>query len=330
MTRKAKGIGLLSGGLDSILAVKILQDQGLELLGLTFVTPFFGENPGLAAGKSAGIAMRAVDIGEKHLRMLRNPRYGYGSQMNPCIDCHALMLREAGAIMEAEGADFLFTGEVVGQRPMSQRRDAMRSVEKLSGYEGRVLRPLSAKLLPPTIPEMEGLVDRERLGAIQGRGRKAQVALAEHYGVADYPQPGGGCVLTTESYAVRLRELLQRIPRASVHEVELLKWGRNFLLPGGSWCIVGRRKEDNLGLEALAAEGDVLLWASGCKGPTALLMGASFSPEDLPAAAEILAAYSDAPAGEPVRVEWRGGGGGGGVLKALPTEKERFAQYMMA
>jgi hypothetical protein len=328
MKRKVKGIGLISGGLDSMLAVKVLQEQDLDLLGLTFITPFFGAEPGVSAGRITGIPVRVVDIGEQHLRMLKNPRYGYGSQMNPCIDCHALMLQEAGRLMESEGAAFLFTGEVLGQRPMSQRRDSLRSVENLSGHPGRVLRPLSAKLLPPTIPEMEGLVDRDRLLAIQGRGRKPQRALAAHYCITEYPESGGGCMLTKEGYADRLRALLQQNPQASVHEVEFLKWGRNFRLPGGSWCIIGRNQAGNERLEALAAEEDLILRAPDYKGATGLLMGSSFSEDDLPLAASLIVAYSDTPSDAPVKVVWRGRERAG-ELAAYKVEKNQFTQYLV-
>ena len=161
--------------------------QGVEVIGVTCATFFFGADPGIQAGGTLGIPVQVLDIGEKHLEMLKKPVYGYGRWMNPCIDCHALMLQEAGRFMEEQGADFLFTGEVLGQRPMSQRRDALKNVENLAGYPGRILRPLSARLLAPTIPESEGLIDRERLLDIQGRSRKRQMALAEslrHHGLS--------------------------------------------------------------------------------------------------------------------------------------------------
>ncbi len=326
--KRVKAIGLLSGGLDSILAVKVLQEQEIELLGITFTTPFFDSEPGLAAGRAAGIPMLAPDIGEIHLEMLREPLYGYGSQMNPCIDCHALMLHQAGLLMEREGADFLFTGEVLGQRPMSQRRDSLRSVERLSGYAGRVLRPLSAKLLPPTIPETEGLVDRERLLDIQGRGRKRQVALAEHYGIREYPQPGGGCMLTKEGFARKLKEYLSRNRQATAREVKMLRYGRSLLLPGGSWCVVGRNREDNGNLDFLAGESDVVLRLRDHVGPTGLISGPTYAPEDLAPAAAILASYGDAPRGGAVDVVWTIGPETGVVTTHI-AEKEEFEGYLV-
>ena len=272
MAGKIKGIGLLSGGLDSMLAVKVLQEQQIELLAITFVTPFFGAEKGIEAARKTGIEIRSMDISEAHIAMLKSPRYGYGSQMNPCIDCHGLMLREAGKVMEAEGAEFLFTGEVLGQRPMSQRRDSLRSVEKLSGLAGRILRPLSAKLLPPTIVEEQGLVDRNMLLDIQGRSRRRQKELAQKYGLKDYPQPGGGCMLTNEGFSNRLRELLSTRPGATVEDVEIIKWGRAFMLPGKTICMVGRQQSDNSKLESLARAQDILLRPTSYPGPTCLLL----------------------------------------------------------
>ena len=306
MSRRPKGVGLLSGGLDSILAVKVLQDQQIDLIGLTFVTPFFGPAEGMAAGWMAGIETRAVDISEVHLEMLKNPRYGYGSRLNPCIDCHGLMLREAAKIMRAEGADFLFTGEVLGQRPMSQRRESLRSVEKLSGLAGRILRPLSAKLLTSTLVEEERLVDRNRLLDIQGRSRRRQKELAEKYGLTDYPQPGGGCMLTNEAFANRLRKLLEISPAATVEEVEIVKWGRAFMLPGQTICMVGRKESENSRLEALARARDIVLKATDRPGPTCVVL-ATGGPLDLETASSLLASYSHAVEGEQVDVEWRGG-----------------------
>ena len=319
MVRSAKGIGLLSGGLDSILAVKVLQDQQIDLLAVTFVTPFFGPSEGMAAGGMAGVETRAIDISEVHLEMLKNPRYGYGSRLNPCIDCHGLMLREAAKIMETEGADFLFTGEVLGQRPMSQRRDSLRSVEKLSGLSGRILRPLSAKLLAPTRVEEEGLVDRTMLLAIHGRSRKPQMELARKYGLKEYPQPGGGCMLTNESFSNRLRKLLGICPGATVEEVEIIKWGRAFMLAGKSICMVGRKESENSRLEALARACDIVLRASDYPGPTCVVL-APRGPFDLETASSLLASYSDAPEGATVTIEWRQGG----------VEKGRAAEKLFA
>jgi tRNA-uridine 2-sulfurtransferase len=321
--RKAKGVGLLSGGLDSTLAAKILQAQDIEVVCVTFVTFFFGAGPGIKAGNTLGIPVHVLDIGAKHLEMLKKPVYGYGRQMNPCIDCHALMLQEAGRFMGEQGADFLFTGEVLGQRPMSQRRDALRSVENLAGYPGRILRPLSARLLAPTIAETEGLIDRDRLLDIHGRSRKRQMALAESFGITDYPQPGGGCVLTKEGFVKKLGALLKHFPDAAAREVELLKWGRHFMLPAGSLCVVGRNEADNNRLESLAERTDVLLRVSDYPGPMGLLLPVPHFEKDLELAAMAVSAYSDAPLSAPAQVAWRHMGNTG-VLSLLNPGKDHL------
>lgn len=324
---KAWGIGLLSGGLDSILAVKVLQRQDLKLTGVTFVTPFFGPKAGLAAGRSAGIEVEAIDIGAVHLAMVKQPRYGYGSQMNPCIDCHALMLNVAGRMMERLGADFLFTGEVLGQRPMSQRRDSLRSVENLSGYPDRILRPLSARHLAPTRVEREGLVDRSLLLNLHGRGRKPQMELAAEFGIRDYPQPGGGCLLTIGGFAERLRALLALHPEAGPVDAEFLKWGRVFRTRPGGLALVGRNQRENEKLESLVRPQDTFLHAPKVRSPSAVLLGFSDAVKDLHLTALVLAAYSDAPLGAKIRIHWRQGARSGELLvKKLP--KQRFRGFI--
>lgn len=302
---KVRGLGLMSGGLDSMLAVRVLMDQDIEMMGITFQTPFFGAEGGQKAARQLGIPLRATDIGGIHLEMLKNPKYGYGSQMNPCIDCHALMLKTAGGIMDAEGFDFLATGEVLGQRPMSQRKDALRAVDKLSGYGGYILRPLSAKLLWETVPEELGKVDRQRLLDMHGRSRKPQMALAAHYGIEEYPSPGGGCILTKAGFADRLRDLLATQEEVGLHDVELLKCGRHLRLPSGRRLVVGRIHADNLKLQELAREEDLLLRVEGVPGPTGL-MAARVSEHEVELAAKIVAAYSDVETGKVAVVEVSG------------------------
>jgi tRNA-specific 2-thiouridylase len=302
---KVKALGLMSGGLDSMLAVRVLLDQGIEVRGVTFQTPFFGPEGAQKAADQLGIVLLVVDIGEAHLEMLKNPRYGYGSQMNPCIDCHALMLKTAGRIMDEEGFDLLATGEVLGQRPMSQRKDALRAVEKLSGYGGYILRPLSARLLPETIPEREGKVDRQRLMDIRGRSRKRQMALAAHYSIEEYASPGGGCILTKAGFADRLRDLLATQENVGLHEVELLKWGRHFRLAGGKRLVVGRVHGDNVKLQELARAEDLLLRVKEVPGPTGII-AAMAAEQEVELAAHIVAAYSDVQTGKEAIVEVSG------------------------
>jgi tRNA-specific 2-thiouridylase len=323
---RVRALGLMSGGLDSMLAVRVLLDQDIEMTGITFETPFFGPEGAQKAAKQLGIPLRVIDIGAAHLEMLKNPKYGYGSQMNPCIDCHALMLKTAGGIMDGEGFDFLCTGEVLGQRPMSQRKDALRAVDKLSGYGGYILRPLSAKLLWETVPEELGKVDRQRLLDIHGRSRKPQMSLAAHYGITEYPSPGGGCMLTKAGFADRLRDLLATQEEVGLHDVELLKCGRHLRLPSGRRLVVGRIHADNLKLQELAREEDLVLSVKGVPGPTGLL-AVQVSEREVELAAGIVAAYSDAPTGADAVVALSGRENQEIVIKVSP--KEAFRELLI-
>jgi tRNA-specific 2-thiouridylase len=290
----AKGVGLFSGGLDSILAVKVLQDQAIEILGMTLCTPFFGAEGAKEAAQHLKMDHRIVDITGEHMEMVRHPKHGYGRNMNPCIDCHAMMFRKAGELMEREGADFLFSGEVLGERPMSQNRGSLVRVARESGYEPVILRPLSAKLLPETQPEREGKVDRQGLLDLRGRGRKRQMALAAHYGIPSYPNPAGGCLLTDAIFSRRLRDLFQHGDSVTPRDVELLKVGRHMRLDDRCKLVVGRNQGENQKLSDLRVPDDMILDAKGYPGPLALIPGGA--PETLvPLAAAILLRYSDAP-----------------------------------
>ena len=290
----SRAIGLLSGGLDSMLAVRVLQQQRVDILGVAFVTPFFGSARAESAAAFLGIPLRAIDITEVHFEIVKRPPHGWGRNMNPCIDCHALMLRTAGRIAEAEGYDFLFTGEVLNERPMSQTLPSLRTVAKTSGYPDIILRPMSAKLLDPTKPEREGLIDREQLLALSGRSRKPQMELAKRFGIADYPSPAGGCSLTDPGYSKRLRELLDHEPEAAIDDVRLLSLGRHFRLGAHTKLVLGRNKDENGRIEAALGARDVKLFAADVMGPTGLVRG----PADeaaLRLAASLCARYSDAP-----------------------------------
>jgi len=286
----SKALGLLSGGLDSSLAALALKRQGVDVTCIAFATPFFGAGRAQKAAEQMEIPLLVRDISDIHLEMVKNPRYGYGKNMNPCIDCHAMMFRLAGAIMAEEGFDFLFSGEVLGQRPMSQNLTALKTVAKHSGYPERILRPLSARLLPETPMEAEGLVDRERLLDIQGRSRKRQAALAEEWGLEDYPSSGGGCLLTEKSFSGRLRDLLTHHPGATPTDVELLKLGRQFRLSPEAKLTLGRNQADNQALNDLAREQDLLLRAADFSGPLGLVSGQP-TPADLERAGGIVATY---------------------------------------
>lgn len=304
---KVKSIALISGGLDSILAVKIMLGMGIDVEGVVFITSFFGAQKAQAASRSIGLPLSVIDITDAYLPMLKTPRYGYGKNMNPCIDCHTLMLKTAGARMEATGADFVFTGEVLGQRPMSQTKQSLHTVAKNSGYGDVILRPLSAQLLPETKPEREGKVDRSRLLAIQGRGRKIQMEMARNYGITDYPPPAGGCLLTDPNYSRRLRDLFEHEPDWGLRDIELLKFGRHFRIPEGGKIILGRDQNDNEAILSLTAENDVVIHMADVAGPTTLVPGGD--RQALSIAAALCVLYSGEPPEQICKVACTSGDG---------------------
>jgi tRNA U34 2-thiouridine synthase MnmA/TrmU len=317
ISRKVRALGLCSGGLDSILAALVLRQQGIEVAWISFETPFFPATKARAAARMTGIPLSVVNITAVYLPMLRNPACGYGKHMNPCMDCHALMFRLAGERLAAEGYDFLFSGEVLGQRPMSQTRTALRYVEKHSGYQGLILRPLSARKLPETLPELDGRVDRSRLLDLAGRSRKPQIELARALGVCEYPAPAGGCLLTDKGYAKRLRDLFDHTPEPTAAQLELLKHGRHFRLAGGVKVIVGRTHADNLEiLKHRDALTDITLKVQSYPGPVSLVPGQA-GPTVIHQAAAICAGYSRAPRGQEV-VVLVSGAGARGVLRVIP------------
>jgi hypothetical protein len=306
MSHKAtsrRAIALLSGGLDSTLALKVILDQGIEVEALNFVTPFCtcsrggGGCAARRAAEEAGIPCRTISVTDELFAVIKNPNYGYGSEMNPCLDCRILMFSKARECLEETGAAFVFTGEVLGQRPMSQQRRAMRIIERESGLEGRLLRPLSARLLEPTVPEKEGVVDRDRLLVIQGRSRRRQMALAGEYGITDYPCPAGGCRLTDPNFARRMRDLVRFRPDFNLQDVLLLRVGRHFRISPRAKVVAGRNEGDNQAILIWVRDGDVLFEVMDCGSPITLLRG-SAGKEEIRLAAAITARYSDADGDE--------------------------------
>jgi tRNA U34 2-thiouridine synthase MnmA/TrmU len=296
MKQKRKAIALLSGGLDSILAVRTMLDLGFEVIALNMKTPFCtcdskGRCYSELTAKAFGIPIRRIYGGEDYLEIVKRPRHGYGKNVNPCIDCRIFLFSRAKKVMEEEGADFVFTGEVLGERPMSQRREAMNLIERESGLRGRVLRPLTAKLLEPTIMEREGMVDRNRLLDIKGRSRKPQLAIAERYQIDFFPCPAGGCLLTDQSFACKVRESFEH-GEDSLRHMTLLKVGRHFRAPTGAKMIVGRNQEENETLMGLALPAEPKLTAHEHKSAYLLLLGEP-GPENEELAARICARYSD-------------------------------------
>jgi tRNA-specific 2-thiouridylase len=294
--KKIKAIGLISGGLDSILALKMMLDQGVDVLAFNMKTPFClcdskGKCYSQLASEKFGVPIRRIYVGEDYLKMVKNPKHGYGKNMNPCIDCRIFLFIKAREVMEKEGADFVFTGEVLGERPMSQRKEAMNLIERESGLKGRVLRPLSAKLLEPTVMEKEGVLDRNALMDIQGRSRKPQLKLARKYQINDYPSPAGGCLLTDENFARKVKDSFEH-GEDSLRHMTLLKLGRHFRLPIGMKIIAGRDQKENENLMALSLPSELKFTVHGYKSTYALLLG-DLSLEGQTWAARICAKYCD-------------------------------------
>jgi tRNA-uridine 2-sulfurtransferase len=287
-----RAICVFSGGLDSMLAAEAIRAQGIDVLALFFETPFFGAETARESARAMDLAFKVVDITRRHLEVVRHPKHGYGSSMNPCMDCHALMFRIAGEIIESEGAAFVATGEVMGQRPMSQNKHALNRIAMESGIHDLLLRPLSAKRLPMTRPEKEGWIQREALFDFQGRSRKPQMELARRLNLPDYPPPGGGCLLTEKGFSRRLKDLLKERPDVEPTELELLKLGRHFRIGPHAKVVVGRNKAENDMIQALSGKEDILLKSVSVPGPTVLLSG-GFSEEPVRTAAQITTAYSD-------------------------------------
>ncbi len=321
-----KALGLFSGGLDSILAVKVMQEQGIEVTAVTFVTPFFDSKDAEAAAEKLKIPIIVKDITGEHLKMLLKPKYGYGSAMNPCIDCHALMLKTAGRIMEEEGFDFIFTGEVLGERPMSQNRQSLHTVARESGYPSYVVRPLSAKFLPETKPESEGKIIRAKLPGLSGRQRKKQLEMAKYYGIKDFPAPASGCRLTEPGFSARLKDLIRREPEPSVEDIRLLRFGRHVALDGKQKIIIGRNAEDNKALASFTNRKFVIYAPRGVKGPYCLIPK-KIDKELFLKAAKICASYCSGREGEKI-VFTEKGALSGAEMSAIYSKSNRPDEFV--
>ncbi len=280
-TKAYQALALLSGGLDSSLAVKMVIEQGIAVTAIHFTSPFCNctsrnagcKNQAVKVAHEFGVPILVIHKGMDYMRIVENPPHGYGRGMNPCIDCRIYMLRKVKEMMAEDGASFIITGEVLGQRPMSQHRAAIRTIEKESGLEGLILRPLSAQHFPPTIPEQSGAVDRAKLLALSGRSRKPQIELAASLGVKDYPCPAGGCLLTDPLISARLRDLFDHVPDYQLADLHLLKVGRHFRLGPHLKIILGRDQSENGQIQAMERAGSVLFKPLDFRGPTCLATG---------------------------------------------------------
>jgi tRNA-specific 2-thiouridylase len=300
--KKVRALGLCSGGLDSMLSALLLRKQGIDVQWVMFETPFFSSDKAKEASKATRIPLIVDNITPAYIEMLKNPRCGYGKNMNPCMDCHALMFNLAGSIMKEKGLDFLFSGEVLGQRPMSQTTNSLRYVEKQSGFDGYILRPLSAKRLPVTIPEQQGWVDRDLLLDITGRSRKPQIKLAKEFGISKFPAPAGGCLLTDKGFASRLKDLFDYQDAYAERELYLLRYGRHLRLNPATKIVIGRTQRDNENIKKLyAPDLDTLIKIKTIPGPLVLIPNDS-GEESKMLAASICVGYSKAPEITPVEV----------------------------
>lgn len=302
--KKPRAVALLSGGLDSNLAVKLMKQQGIDVKAVAIKTPFCDFDCGHGCGfrvkevaEKLDVELKTFYLGNEYLAMLKNPKHGYGSGMNPCIDCREMMFKVAKDYMQEVDAEFIITGEVLEQRPMSQNPRALKIIEQESGLEGRILRPLSAKHLAETKAEKEGLVEREQLLSIKGRTRKTQIELAKNFGITDYPNSAGGCLLTDPCFAKRVKDLFKHTSEPTLNDTELLKVGRHFRLTAKSKLIVGRNEEENDIISSLAMPDDLLIEVKDFKGPLALLRGIC-AHDIIELASSIVHRYSDASKGE--------------------------------
>ncbi|MBI1883783.1 MAG: thiamine biosynthesis protein [Chlamydiae bacterium] len=342
--KKIKAIGMISGGLDSSVATQLIQKQGVEVVGVNFSTGFCMtdhhravrkkkhspeklRNEALRAGADLHFKVDIIDISKRYFQdVVLKPKHGYGSGMNPCLDCRIYMLKKAKKIMEKEGADFVFTGEVLGQRPMSQYRRALDIIAKESGLGDRLLRPLSAQKLPETLPEKEGWVNREELKGIEGRMRVEQIQLADALGVTDFPQPAGGCCfLPDRNFATKLRDLIKHQKKINKNVLTLLKVGRHFRISPEAKLIVGRDEAENKFLERFK-RGRAWMRVVNTQGPCALLEG-KFSPQEKELALGIVARYADLPPSGMIDITFKKGSSKEELLQARPLSTEAIEPY---
>jgi len=297
--KKPKAVALYSGGLDSSLAILIMLEHGVEVEAVNFNTDLSPDkySADLIARFQAdadrfGFAYKTIHLGRDFIDMVKNPEHGYGKNINPCIDCKIMMLRRAAEHMRLTGADFIITGEVVGQRPMSQMKPTLKQIEKAAGLIGRIVRPLSGKILEPTIPEQEGLISRDWLWDINGRSRKIQMMLADKFGLTDYASPAGGCLLADPNYAARLKDLFANQAEYDTNDIFLLRHGRHFRLSLEAKLVVGRDESDNDSIQTLIKPYDYVIEVMDTGSPIAVLSGTA-DEQDINLAAAIVAGYSD-------------------------------------
>lgn len=302
-----RALAMMSGGLDSVLAAKVIKDQGIEVIGICFKSYFFEESNAVRMAKQIGIELKVIDFSKEHFEMVKNPKHGWGKNMNPCVDCHAMMMNYSGKLLQELNADFIITGEVLNQRPMSQNKSALNLVKKESGFSDKILRPLCALNLEPTEMELNGLVDREKLLDISGRSRKVQMELADKYGIKDYPSPAGGCKLTEPNYSVRLRDALGFSSDLSEEEIKLLRYGRHFRTDDNARIIISRTGEESEMIKELLTKDDIVFLPKSHKGAMGIIHGQA-TEKDKELACAIIGRYSKGKDCDSVTVKYGNNG----------------------
>ncbi|SHE80944.1 DUF814 domain-containing protein [Clostridium fallax] len=324
-----RALAMVSGGLDSILAAKLVKDQGIEVIAICFKSYFFNEENAKRMCAQIDVPLEVVDFSEEHFGMVRNPKHGYGKNMNPCIDCHAMMMKYTGELLKKFNADFIITGEILNQRPMSQNKRALEEVKKESGFSDKILRPLCAKVLEPTQMELDGIVDRERLLGISGRSRTEQMDLAKKWGIKDYPSPAGGCKLTEPNYAARLKDLVNKVEEIEEDDLEILKYGRHIRENDNCKIIVARTEVEASEIKKLLKEDDLVFFPNKYMGAMVILRGEP-KESDIELAAKISARYSKGKDEEQVEIKYgRKESGFDKTIIVQPAKDEELVKLMI-
>jgi tRNA U34 2-thiouridine synthase MnmA/TrmU len=327
---KTRAVVLCSGGLDSALTLHLLKSLGVELIALFIELPFYDSEKALEIvrknAEEVGAKLKVVKVGEEYLQILKNPKHGFGRGANPCIDCRAFMLKIAKRVMEEEKANFIATGEVLGERPFSQNLEAFKIVEKEASVENLVLRPLSAKLLPETLAEKEGLIDREKLLDIRGRSRKRQLELAKKFNIKNFLPPAGGCILTEVAFKKRFEDLKKHNPKFNLKDLLLLKYGRHFRISESCKILLGRNEEENKKISEIVDKSDILFEVLEGKGP----LGVYFGPMQevtLKTAASIIISYSKC--GEETKVKFWNRVSFEKIIEAKRMKREEARKFLI-
>lgn len=325
----SKALAMISGGLDSILAAKLIKEQGIEVIGICFQSYFFKANNAIRMCKQIQIPLVIIDFSKHHFEMVKNPKYGYGKNINPCIDCHSMMMNYCGEILNQYQADFIITGEVLNQRPMSQNKRSLDIVKNESGYSNKILRPLCAKNLEPTEMELSGLVDRERLLDVSGRSRQRQMELAKQWNIIDYPSPAGGCKLTEPNFTTRLKDLIENEKEISEGDIESLNYGRHFRIFPNTKIIIGRTAEESKKLRKYLKNKDFEFFPKSFSGALVILRGI-INEDTIKIAASFSARYSRGNEEKELEIKYKKYGTSKyNFIRVEPISSEQISKYAL-